>query len=640
MIPVNRKVGKFEILRKLARGGMADVYLGRDEDTGVTLALKLIEHAYDPDTLDSIDAERRGSTLQERLAAVDSRVVQIYGTGDADDYFYVAMEYIEGEDLAEIIRRGPLPVEQAVEIAIEICETLQHAHSLQTTIDGKQYSGIVHGDIKPRNIRVDVQGRVRLLDFGIAKALSLSRRLTRNDFGSVQYASPERLESGEVDRTSDLWSAGVVLYEMVTGQQPYQATTTERLERMIRSHVPPPPAPDPCPEPLRKILVKSMSSEPERRYQSAADLAADLIRFRGGGRVLAEENGQEATRRTFGSPDASDCAVDESTRRTAPRAAAILDDSTRRTVTSAEPAVSAPVVRPVKPPRKTGKIVLRTFGLLFLAIVIYAGYEIASTYFLYKRGQHFEEQIKAETLTEPDQIWQQWADLSKGHSSSVFLYGPRHAVKHRLIAAADRVITTYRSNDLQPIYQKDWERARSYLAEALTTDPGDNNVRGKLRLCEGHIARILGTTRHNATQLSESAEKFNEAQQLMPHSPDPQLGLARLYVYGFKDIDKAYAALQEAEKHGHPLGNREKAQLADGYRERADRLWYDSRKIQGLPQEKEEVERARDDYNRALRLYQNIAPYGNASATIVRVQGMLAAVEYRLKSLQGGWFWR
>jgi hypothetical protein len=111
-------------------------------------------------------------------------------------------------------------------------------------------------------------------------------------------------------------------------------------------------------------------------------------------------------------------------------------------------------------------------------------------------------------------------------------------------------------------------------------------------------------------------------------------------VYGFKEIDKAYIALQQAEHLGYPPGNREKSQLADGYSERADRLWHDSRKIQGLPQEKDEVQKAQDDYNRALRLYQNIAPYGNASTTIVRVQGMLAAVEYRLKSLQGGWFWR
>lgn len=188
MIPVNRKLGKYEIIRKLARGGMADIYLGQD-DNGDRVALKVIERSPDRDTLDSIEAERRGSALQERLAAVDSRVVQIYETGDLEDYFYVAMEYIEGEDLAELILRGPIEPSRAAEIAVELCETLEHAHNFEATIDGKLYRGIVHGDIKPRNIRIDPQGGVRVLDFGIAKALSLSRRLTRNEFGSVPYAS-------------------------------------------------------------------------------------------------------------------------------------------------------------------------------------------------------------------------------------------------------------------------------------------------------------------------------------------------------------------------------------------------------------------------------------------------------------------
>jgi len=632
MIPVNRKIGNFEIIRKLARGGMADVYLGRDEGSDRTIALKIIEHGSDPDTLDSIEAERRGSALQASLAAIDSRVVQIYDAGDADDYFYVSMEYIEGEDLAEVIRRGPMPVTQAVDIGIEICAALEHAHSLQTTIDGKSYHGIIHGDVKPRNIRIDTQGRVRLLDFGIAKALSLSRRLTRNEFGSVQYASPERLDSGDVDRISDLWSVGVVLYEMITGLQPYQAATTERLERMIRSRIPPPPAPDPCPEPLRRILVKSMASDPEGRYQSAADLAADLLRFRGGGAVLAQvEDGREATRRTV----TANSTPDESTRRTTTPAAAATDESTRRTVTTALQTPSVPPALPTRYFRKISKRALRVLGILFLVIAAYVGYEIASAYLLYTRGQQLEDQIKTEAVTDTDAIWQRWVELSKGRSESLFLVGPRRAVKQKLVAAADHVIATYR---LQTVLQKDWERARGYLADALTLDSGDSAVRGKLRLCEGQVARIVGTARHNAATLSEASEKLNEAQQLMPKSPDPELGLARLYEYGLKDIDKTYVALQEAEKRGYALGNRDKGQLADGYRDRGDRLWYDSRKIQGLPQEKDEVLKAQDDYNRSLRLYQEIAPEANANGNIVRVQNMLSAVDYRLKQLQGGGF--
>jgi len=635
MIPVNRKIGNFEIIRKLARGGMADVYLGRDEESDRTIALKIIEHGSDADTLDSIEAERRGSALQASLAAIDSRVVRIYDAGDADDYFYVSMEYIEGEDLAETIRRGPMAVTQAVDIGIEICAALEHAHGLQTTIDGKSYHGIIHGDIKPRNIRIDTQGCVRLLDFGIAKALSLSRRLTRNEFGSVQYASPERLDSGDVDRMSDLWSVGVVLYEMITGLQPYQAATTERLERMIRSRIPPPPAPDPCPEPLRNILMKALVSDPERRYQSAADFAADLIRFRGGGAVLAQvEDGREATRRTA----AANSAPDESTRRTttAPAVAATTDESTRRTVTAS--ALDAPIAPPARPTRsfwKISKRALRVIGILFLIIAAYAGYEIASAYLLYTHGQQLEGQIKTEALTDTDAIWQRWTELSKGRSESLFLIGPRRAVKQKLVAAADHVIATYR---LQTVLQKDWERARGYLGDALQLDSGDNFVRGKLRLCEGQVARIVGTARRNAATLSEAAEKLNEAQQLMPKSPDPELGLARLYEYGLKDIDKTYLALQEAEKRGYALGNRDKGQLADGYRDRGDRLWYDSRKIQGLPQEKDEVLKAQDDYNHALRLYQEIAPDANANSNIVRIQNMISAVDYRLKQLQGGGF--
>src|SRR5256714_6474439 len=95
-------------------------------------------------------------------------------------------------------------------------------------------NGVVQGDIKPKIIRIDSRGEVRVLDFGIAKALSLSRRLTRNEFGSVPYASPERLDTGDVDFGSDLWSLAVMLYEMLTGMQPYHAESTERLERMIR----------------------------------------------------------------------------------------------------------------------------------------------------------------------------------------------------------------------------------------------------------------------------------------------------------------------------------------------------------------------------------------------------------------------
>ena len=113
--PASRKIGKYEIRHKLGRGGMADVYLAHDTITGDTVALKLIEYSSDADTRDSIEAERRGAELQALLAAVDSRVVQIYDCGDIENYFYVAMEYIDGQDLSEWLRRGPVIPEFAAD---------------------------------------------------------------------------------------------------------------------------------------------------------------------------------------------------------------------------------------------------------------------------------------------------------------------------------------------------------------------------------------------------------------------------------------------------------------------------------------------------------------------------------------------
>ena len=153
-------------------------------------------------------------------------------------------------------------MEFAADTAIAVAGTLENAHNLQVSIDGKDFQGIVHGDIKPKNIRIDSHGEVRVLDFGIAKALSLSRRLTRNEFGSVPYASPERLDTGEVSADSDLWSLAVTLYEMVTGLQPYHAANTEQLERMIRSRIPPPPARGPLPGPAAPHPVEGHGAGP------------------------------------------------------------------------------------------------------------------------------------------------------------------------------------------------------------------------------------------------------------------------------------------------------------------------------------------------------------------------------------------
>ena len=633
--PASRKIGKYEILRKLGRGGMADVYLAQDTEFQYPVALKLIEHAPDLDTHDSIEAERRGAVLQAHLAAIDQNVVRIYGSGDLDGFFYVAMEYIDGQDLSDLLRRGPLAPEFATDVALSVAQTLENAHHLQVTIDGKAIHGMVHGDIKPKNIRIDSFGQVRVLDFGIAKALSLSRRLTRNDFGSVPYGSPERLEAGQVNELSDLWSLAVMLYEMVTGLQPYHAESTERLERMIRSRIPPPPAPEPCPEPLRRILVKAMSPDPELRYQSAADIAAELRRFRGGESVEAAIDDPDATRRTSrhhdgASDDTRRTSDADDTRRTG-------DGETRRTqarvVFQDKPAKAQESWPPKKHRSKRFRTLVRAAGIGSLILSAWLVWAVVDDILLYRRGQQLERALAAEQVTDLDDIWNRWTELSRGNPSSWLLRGPRKAVEQRLVSAADHVIGNYRNSDA--VYENSWKGARDQLVRALALNP-DDSVRGKLRLTEGHLARINGTTHRSAAELNEAVAKFTEAEKLLPRSPDPELGLARLYVYGLKDIDKAYLALQEAEKRGFALGNREKSQLADGYQDRADRLFWDSRNIRGLPQEKDQIQRSRDDYARALSLYQEIAPWGKSNASIVRVQNSLEQVDSRLDQIEQG----
>jgi eukaryotic-like serine/threonine-protein kinase len=624
--PAGRKLGPYEIRQKLGRGGMADVYLAHDTEHGSDVALKLIEHAEDTDTIDFIEAERRGAVLQARLAEVDPHVAKIYDCGDIDGYFYIAMEYVEGRDLAELMRGRPMPPDEAADIAIAVAATLDAAHELEVPIDGKTFHGIVHGDIKPKNIRVDTQNRVRVLDFGIAKALSVSRRLTRNEFGSVPYSSPERLDSGDVDIHSDLWSLAVMTYEMVTGLQPYQAGTTQRLEHMIQSRIAPPPAPDPCPEPLRRILIKALMPDPEARYQTAREFADDLILFRTGGPVRAIAEDLDATRRTSRRP----APESDDTRRTSPGG---NTDETRRSdagYRKPDEVINWPPAA-AKPRNPVAKLVFRASAALLLAGLLFALWAGLSSYLLYRHGQALERDIQTEALTDPNAIWTKWTELSGDNGSSWVLRGPRKVVKQKLVDAADRVIASYRNSDA--VYENSWKSARDELSRALALEP-DNRTRGELRLAEGHLARINGTTHRSAAELNDAVEKFDEAQRLLPDSADPALGLARVYIYGLRDIDRGYKALQDAEKRGHPLGAREKSQLADGYRDRANRVFWESRNVRGLPQEKDELNRALADYQRALELYQNIAPYGNSASFIQDVQASVDSVQFRLNEIE------
>ncbi len=185
MATVFNRLGPYEIVEEIGRGGMAVVFLARDTRTDARLALKLVPQGTDREAREVLEAEQWGAELQQQFCQVSPHVPFVYEHGIESGYFYVAMEYLDGENLSDVISRGPLPVARAVAAAIELCRFLEDAHRFEATIGARQLRRLLHGDLKPRNVRMTPDGHVKVLDFGIAKALSLSRKVTRNDFGSV-----------------------------------------------------------------------------------------------------------------------------------------------------------------------------------------------------------------------------------------------------------------------------------------------------------------------------------------------------------------------------------------------------------------------------------------------------------------------
>jgi eukaryotic-like serine/threonine-protein kinase len=283
----DKRFGRYEILRKLGRS-MTDVYLALDEQEGRTVALKIIEESHDPATQLALSAERRGVLIQKQLHEADSRILEVYDFGEESGCFFVAMEYVEGRSISEIIQAEKrLEPARAVRYAREVLNQLERLHSFVTEIDGRKRA-VVHGDIKPSNIQIDRNDQVRLLDFGIAKVITFTHNLTHHNLGSPSYCSPERLLKGQVDPNVDLWAAGVTLYEMIVGTPPYQAQTTRKLEALIQSRRPPRALPASCPPALRAIISRSLAADLDRRYPNAAEFERDLAAFLEGKPTTAE----------------------------------------------------------------------------------------------------------------------------------------------------------------------------------------------------------------------------------------------------------------------------------------------------------------------------------------------------------------
>ncbi len=292
---IGQTVSHYRVLEQLGRGGMGVVYKAEDTRLGRCVALKFLPEdlAKDPGALERFTREARATSLLNHPS-----ICTVYDIGDDEGRPFMAMEFLEGKSLIDLLNEGPLPGDQAIDIGFQLADALDAAHK----------QGIIHRDLKPGNIFVTDRGQAKILDFGLAKVEhqpEIARRrspadsdsrtvqaaITSDGFipGTAFYMSPEQASGGDVDARSDLFSLGVVLYEMTTGQRPFANKTGVATRAAILRERPVSPRalnPDITPE-LELVIARALEKDIGLRYSSAAELREDL-------RKLRREPAQEA----------------------------------------------------------------------------------------------------------------------------------------------------------------------------------------------------------------------------------------------------------------------------------------------------------------------------------------------------------
>ena len=276
--------GRYKVVRKLGTGGMANVYLAEDQELGRRVAIKMLDdrHAQDEQFVERFRREAKNAA-----GLSHPNIVSIYDRGQAEGTYYIAMEYLEGRTLKELlVSRGPTPLAVAIDYARQILAALGFAHR----------NGIVHRDIKPHNVVVAPDGRLKVTDFGIARAGASQMTETGSIIGTAQYLSPEQAKGAPVTPASDIYSVGIVLYEMLTGSVPFTGDTPLEIAMKHLSAIPEPPSEKrrEIPHELDSIVLRALAKDPADRYQSTDEMDADLARA-ARGQAVAPETEEAAT---------------------------------------------------------------------------------------------------------------------------------------------------------------------------------------------------------------------------------------------------------------------------------------------------------------------------------------------------------
>jgi tRNA A-37 threonylcarbamoyl transferase component Bud32 len=277
-----RKFGKFELIAHLATGGMAEIYLARQTSIAGFQKLLVIKRILPHLSREDVFVEMFLDEARIAAQINHPNVVQIYDLGCVEGQYFIAMEYLEGEGLAEVMRqarkqRQPIPPVLAAGIALQVCEGLHHAHTMLGP-DGEPLK-VVHRDVNPQNVFVLYSGGVKLVDFGIAKA---AKRFSQTSTGMLKgkygYMSPEQIMNLNLDSRSDVYSAGVVLWEMLTGRRLFRQSNELEILKAITEQDPPPPSSvlPTIPQSLDEITMKALKRSRDLRYQTAGEMRLEL----------------------------------------------------------------------------------------------------------------------------------------------------------------------------------------------------------------------------------------------------------------------------------------------------------------------------------------------------------------------------
>ncbi len=271
MVPDTVVDGRYRVVNRIGSGGMADVYCAEDLQLGRKVALKLLHPRFAEDE-DFVERFRREASAAAGLQ--HPHVVQVYDRGEWDDTYYIAMEYLPGRSVKEIVRdEGPLAPDRAIDIAVGVLKAARFAHR----------RGIVHRDIKPHNVILDAEGRVKVTDFGIARAGASDMTETGSIMGTAQYLSPEQAQGHAVDARSDLYSIGILLYELLTGSVPFEAESavTIALKQVSEDPLPPSRRGAQVSPMLEDVVMRALAKDPARRFQDADEFIRALEAARG-----------------------------------------------------------------------------------------------------------------------------------------------------------------------------------------------------------------------------------------------------------------------------------------------------------------------------------------------------------------------